>query len=91
MPNSEEYEETTDYYDAHRQWKTGLYRLTMAVEKHANTHYEGKTEMGEMVGLINGDGDSLQRICDACGLSWRDAICVWGIWVQPKLNRVGIL
>jgi len=90
MPNSEEYDESADFFDAHRQWRVGLHRLNMAVEKHSTTLYEGKTEMGELVALINGNAEGLQRICDSCGLSWRDAVCVWGIWVQPRLDRRGL-
>jgi nuclear pore complex protein Nup85 len=90
MPSSEDYEQEMDYFDAHRQWKTSLYRLTRVTEKHANTRYEGKVEMEEITRLIRGDPDALRQICLSCGLTWRDAVCVYGIWVQHNLTRQGL-
>jgi len=91
MPNSEDYAREADYFDAHRQWKTGLYRLQRAVSNHATgARYEGKAELEEIVALVGGDSRVLMNMCNACGMSWRDAICVYGIWIQPSMTRLNL-
>jgi nuclear pore complex protein Nup85 len=88
MPNSEDYDREADYFDAHRQWKTNLHRLQRAVAKHAGgPTYEGKAELEELVALVGGDPRALVDLSHACGMSWRDAICVYGIWIQPSMTR----
>jgi nuclear pore complex protein Nup85 len=88
MPNSEDYGREADYFDAHRQWKTGLHRLQRAVSKHASgPRYEGRAELEELVALVGGDPRALISLSQACGMSWRDAICVYGIWIQPSMTR----
>ncbi|KIM23665.1 hypothetical protein M408DRAFT_332267 [Serendipita vermifera MAFF 305830] len=91
MPNSEDYDREADYFDAHRQWKTGLHRLQRAVSKHATgPRYEGKSELEELVALVGGDARVLVSLCNACGMGWRDAICVYGIWIQPSMTRTNL-
>ncbi|PVF94818.1 hypothetical protein CPB86DRAFT_828365 [Serendipita vermifera] len=87
MPSSEDYEQEMDYFDAHRQWKISLHRLNRAIQKHSNARYEGKVDLEEIARLINGDVEALRQICLSCGLSWRDALCVYGIWVQHNMTR----
>lgn len=88
MPSSEDYEREADYFDAHRQWKTGLHRLQRAVSKHASgPRYEGRAELEELVALVGGDPRALINLSQSCGMSWRDAICVYGIWIQPSMTR----
>lgn len=87
MPSSEEYDLESDYSDAHRQWKTSLHKLQQAIEKHANSRYDGKADMEEIAMLMEGSAGILQKLCVSCGLTWRDAICVYGIWIHPRLTR----
>ncbi|KAG8818697.1 hypothetical protein FRC19_010396, partial [Serendipita sp. 401] len=87
MPSSEDYDQDADFFDALRQWKTSLHRLTRAKEKHSKSHYEGSVDMEEIVSLIAGKPDALQRICKSCDMTWREAICVYGVWVHPQLTR----
>ncbi|KAG8832153.1 hypothetical protein FRC17_001905 [Serendipita sp. 399] len=74
MPSSEDYNRDADFFDALRQWKTNLYRLIKAQEKHSSSHYEGSVDMEEIVSLITGKPGSLQRICRSCDMSWREAL-----------------
>jgi hypothetical protein len=89
MPNSEDYDREADYFDAHRLWKTNLHRLQRAVNKHASggARYEGKLELEGLVALVGGDPHALIGLANDCGMSWRDAICVYGIWIQPGMTR----
>ncbi len=87
MPSSEDYEQEPDYFDSMRAWKTGHHRLTRARDKHANSLYEGKAEMEKITNLITGEPGTLVRMCIECGMSWREAICVFGIWVHPRMTR----
>ena len=91
MPNSEDYDREADYFDAHRQWKTGLHRLQRTAAKHATGgRYEGKNELEELVALVGGDARVLISLCTACGMGWRDATCLYGIWVQPSMTRTNL-
>ncbi|CAG7850039.1 SubName: Full=Uncharacterized protein {ECO:0000313/EMBL:CCA72786.1} [Serendipita indica DSM 11827] len=87
MPSSEDYEQESDYFDSLRAWKTGHHRLTRARERHAKSLYEGKAEMEDITNLITGKTGTLVRMCTECGMSWREAICVFGIWVHPRMTR----
>jgi len=91
MPNSEDYDREADYFEAHRQWKTTLHRLQRAVSKHATAgRYEGKAELEELAALVGGDSRALVSMCNACGMGWRDALCVYGIWIQPSMTRANL-
>jgi len=87
MPNLENFQHDQDFYDAHRLWKTGLHRVRRECVKHKDAKYEGKADLEEMLCLLEGDTRTLYEICERTGGGFREAVCVWGIWINEGLMR----
>ena len=87
MPNLENFQHDLDFYDAHRLWKTGLHKLRRECAKHKDAKYEGKADLQEMLCLLEGNTRTLYEICERTGGGFREAVCVWGIWINEGLSR----
>ena len=74
-------------YDAHRLWKTGLRKVQRECAKHKDSKYEGKADLEEMSCLLEGGTRTLYEIYERNGAEFREAVCVWGIWINEGLSR----
>ena len=41
----------------------------------------------DLVRIMEGDKTTVKRYCEAYPEGWKEAICVWGVWVDVGLRR----
>lgn len=87
-PRSTSFATEQEFYTAHRRWKASVkgLREQLDVIQDAEEWREG---LNDLVGVLEGDKDVILKVCDEDygGFGWREAVSVWGIWVDVEIKR----
>jgi nuclear pore complex protein Nup85 len=43
--------------------------------------------LGDIVGILEGRPDVLQRVCEDLGADWKEICVAWTIFVDPRMRR----
>lgn len=43
--------------------------------------------LSDIVGILEGRGDVLQRVCEELGSDWKEVCAAWGVFIDTRLRR----
>ena len=86
-PRSTNYATEQEYLSAHRRWKASLRPLKSELGDLPDEEWQ--RALVDILGILDGQREVVLRICseEEGGHGWREALSVWGIWVQPDFRR----
>ncbi|KAG8869065.1 hypothetical protein FRB97_001630 [Tulasnella sp. 331] len=93
-PRSTSFNTEQEFYTAHRRWRgtvRGL-REQLNVRDENDGRGEWREGLEDLVGVLEGDKDAVLKVCDEDygGYGWREAVSVWGIWVDVEVKRADL-
>jgi len=83
--------ERTFAYASHR-WKEKVKALRLELdgvpEPDRRDDYEDWWDrFSDIVGILEGRGEMIQKVCEELGADWKEVCVAWGIFVDPRLRR----
>jgi len=87
-PRSTRYSTEHDFFVAWRHWKNRVVALRKQMDQVSDE--EGGNWlpwMLEIVRIMEGDKSTAKRHCQYYTEGWKEALCVWGVWVDVGLRR----
>jgi len=84
-----------DFVYASRRWndKVKAIRLDMdhvPKDKRSDGFENWWSRLGDIVGVLEGRGDVIQRVCEELGANWKEVVAAWCIFVEPRMRRHGL-
>lgn len=81
-----------EFAHAMRRWgdKVKALRIEMdrVPEKERFDRFENWWErLSDIVGILEGRQDVVQRVCDDLGADWKEVAVAWSIFVDPRMRR----
>lgn len=94
-PRQRNFSTEKEFLATSRRWKDKVKALRIELdrvpERDRSDHFENWWEnVSDMLGILEGREDILQRICIELGGGWKEIICVYGIWVNVSLRRADL-
>ena len=91
QPRSTSFSTENEFFVAHRRWLQEVRQLRVEVDMLDDGDGRGEWREGleDMMGVLEGKQDVIVRMCsdEEGGHGWREAVGVWGIWVNVELRR----
>lgn len=77
---------------ASRRWKDKVKLLRIELDRVPESEREDGFEnwwdrFSDIVGILEGRGDIIKRVCVELGADWKEVCAVWGIFVDTRLRR----
>jgi nuclear pore complex protein Nup85 len=81
-----------DFVYAHRRWRDKIKAIRIDMdhvpEDERHDGFENWWDrLSDLVGVLEGRGDVLRRVCEELGADWREVAAAWGIFVDSRLRR----
>ncbi|GJJ11510.1 hypothetical protein Clacol_005743 [Clathrus columnatus] len=87
-PRSTKFTTEHDFFSAWRQWKARVSAFRKRLEGLLeNENEEWLSWVLEIVQIMEGDKATIKRYCESFDEGWKEAICVWGVWVDVGMRR----
>lgn len=87
-PRSSAFAMDNEFFLAWRQWKERV--AVLRREFDALPRAEGaewRAGLADVLGILEGNAEVVVRCCRESEAGWREAVCVWGVWVRVGLRR----
>ncbi|KAI0774773.1 Nup85 nucleoporin-domain-containing protein [Trametes elegans] len=81
-----------DYAIALRRWRDKVKTLRIDLDRVPEGERDDGFEnwwdrMSDLVGILEGRGDVVKRVCAELGADWKEACSAWGIFVDSRMRR----
>ncbi|KAF9482632.1 hypothetical protein BDN70DRAFT_966723 [Pholiota conissans] len=81
-----------DFAYAIRRWSDKVRALRIDMDKVPEEDRFDRFEnwwerMSDIVGVLEGRQDVIQRVCEELGADWKEVAVAWGIFVDPRMRR----
>ncbi|KAK7060823.1 hypothetical protein VNI00_000556 [Paramarasmius palmivorus] len=81
-----------DFANASRRWKDKVKALRVDMDRVPENLRFDETEnwwdsLSDIVGILEGRGEHIQRVCAELGADWKEVCCAWGVFVDTRLRR----
>ncbi|KAI5124259.1 hypothetical protein M0805_005108 [Coniferiporia weirii] len=91
-PRQRHFSTEKEFFTTSRRWrdraKTLRIDLDRIPENDRNDGFENWWDnVSDLVGILEGREDVLQRVCTDLGGGWKEIICAYGVWVDVGLRR----
>jgi nuclear pore complex protein Nup85 len=87
-PRSTNFDTEQEFFYAWRQWKTKAAGFRKQLELISDEDGEDWLPwLLEIAHIMEGDKDTIIRYCESYEEGWKEAVCVWGVWVDVGLRR----
>ena len=91
-PRQRNFRTEKDFFIASRRWKDKIKTLRIELDRvPENDRFDGFENwwenISDLLGILEGREDVLKRVCIDLGGSWKEIICVYGIWIDVSLRR----
>lgn len=87
-PRSMSYSTEHEFFSARRQWKPRV--LAFKKKLGSLSDEEGGDWLPwirEIIHILEGDEATIKGFCESYPEGWKEAICIWGVWVDVGLRR----
>lgn len=96
QPRLQDFSAERDFVHATRRWKEKVKALRVKLDRvHEKDRHDGFDNwwdrMSDIVGILEGRGEVVQRVCVELGADWKEVCCAWGIFVDTRLRRQDLL
>ncbi|KAF5343825.1 hypothetical protein D9757_013915 [Collybiopsis confluens] len=81
-----------DFAQASRRWKDKVKALRVEMDRipedsRFDDYDNWWDSLSDIVGILEGRGEVLQRVCEELGADWKEVCAAWGIFVDSRLRR----
>jgi nuclear pore complex protein Nup85 len=92
LPRSSQCETDEAFFVLRRQWAEELATLRIAMDElpHEERNIPFLQELDDLAAIMSGNRRVLIKLCRECGGGWKEALCVWGMWIRIGLRRSGL-
>ncbi|ESK94829.1 hypothetical protein Moror_14153 [Moniliophthora roreri MCA 2997] len=92
QPRLQNFQTERDFANASRRWKDKVKALRVEMDRVPENLRFDETEnwwdsLSDIVGILEGRGDHIQRVCAELGADWKEVCCAWGVFVDTRLRR----
>ncbi|KAJ4479675.1 nucleoporin Nup85-like protein [Lentinula edodes] len=76
-----------DFAYATRKWKDKVKALRVEMDRFLDESYDWWDPLSDLIGILEGRGDVIERVCEELGADWKEVCAAWGIFVDTRLRR----
>jgi nuclear pore complex protein Nup85 len=92
QPRLQNYTSEREYAAAHRKWKDSVKSLRLELDRIPERERSDAFEnwwnrVSDIVGILEGRGEVVKRVCFELGSDWKEVCAAWGIFIDPRLRR----
>ncbi|KAI0369186.1 hypothetical protein BV20DRAFT_1044625 [Pilatotrama ljubarskyi] len=91
-PRLHQFSAERDFAVASRRWKDKVKTLRIELDRVPVSERDDGFEnwwdrFSDIVGILEGRGDVVKRVCTELGADWKEVCSVWGIFIDTRLRR----
>ena len=91
-PRQTRFSTEKEFFTTSRRWKDRSRALRLELDRvpedDRNDGFEDWWEnMSELLGILEGREEILQRVCLLLESGWKEMVCAYGIWIDVGLRR----
>ncbi|KAK7687336.1 hypothetical protein QCA50_009842 [Cerrena zonata] len=91
-PRIQQFTAERDFAIASRRWKEKTKTLRLELDRIPEEARDDGFEnwwdrISDIVGILEGRGEVIKRICEEVGADWKEVTAVWGVYVDGRLRR----
>lgn len=92
QPRLSNFNSERDFAYASRRWKEKIQALRVEMNRVPEPEREDDFDnwwdrLSDVVGIMEGRADVLQRVCEELGCDWKEVCAAWGIFIDTRLRR----
>lgn len=92
QPKLQAFETEREFAYASHRWKEKVKALRLELdsvpESDRRDDYEDWWDrFSDIVGILEGRGEVIQKVCEELGADWKDVCVAWGVFVDSRLRR----
>ncbi|RPD64507.1 hypothetical protein L226DRAFT_559644 [Lentinus tigrinus ALCF2SS1-7] len=92
QPRLRQFSAERDFALASRRWKDKVKTLRIELDRVPESEREDDFEnwwdhLSDIVGILEGRGDVIKKVCAELGADWKEVCAVWGVFVNTRLSR----
>lgn len=93
QPRLQNYTTEREFAHASRRWRDRVKALRVTMdrvpedERTDDSYNNWWDKMSDIVGVLEGRGEVLIRVCIELGTDWKEVCAAWGIFVDTRLRR----
>ncbi|KAJ7623243.1 Nup85 nucleoporin-domain-containing protein [Roridomyces roridus] len=92
QPRLQNFAAERDFAYASRRWKDKVKAVRVEMDQvpeddRFDDFDNWWDRLSDMVGVLEGRGEIVQRVCEELGADWKEVCAAWGIFVDPRLRR----
>ncbi|KAJ3504253.1 hypothetical protein NMY22_g17984 [Coprinellus aureogranulatus] len=96
QPRLDNFNSEREFAQSTRRWKDRVQALRIDLNRVPESRrfdgFENWWErLSDIVGILEGRGEVVKRVCDELGSDWKEVCVAWGIFVDPRMRRDEIL
>ncbi|KAF9077929.1 Nup85 nucleoporin-domain-containing protein [Rhodocollybia butyracea] len=92
QPRLPQFSAERDFAYASRKWKDKVKALRVEMDRipegsRFDDFYDWWEALSDIVSILEGRGEVVQRVCEELGADWKEVCAAWGIFVDSRLRR----
>ncbi|KAF7370621.1 Nuclear pore complex protein Nup85 [Mycena sanguinolenta] len=92
QPRLQNFAAERDFAYASRRWKDKVKSLRVDMDQvpepdRLDSFDNWWDRLSDIVGILEGRGEVVQRVCVELGADWKEVCAAWGVFVDPRLRR----
>jgi nuclear pore complex protein Nup85 len=92
QPRLQNHASEREFVTAHKKWVESVKALRLRLDrvpeaKRIDKYENWWSRMSDIVGMLEGRGEVIKRVCFELGADWKEVCAAWGIFVNPRLRR----
>ncbi|KAF8216477.1 Nup85 nucleoporin-domain-containing protein [Mycena galopus ATCC 62051] len=92
QPRLQNFAAERDFAYASRRWKDKVKSLRVEMDQvpeddRSDDFDNWWDRLSDIVGILEGRGEIVQRVCEELGADWKEVCAAWGVFVDPRLGR----
>jgi nuclear pore complex protein Nup85 len=92
QPRLQDFAAERDFAYASRRWKDKVKALRVEMDQvpEADRYDDFDNwwdRLSDIVGILEGRGEIVQRVCEELGADWKEVCAAWGVFVDSRLRR----
>lgn len=92
QPRLQNFTAERDFAYASRRWKDKVKAIRVEMDQipEADRYDDFDNwwdRLSDIVGVLEGRGEIVQRVCEELGADWKEVCAAWGVFVDSRLRR----
>ncbi|KAL0569065.1 hypothetical protein V5O48_012909 [Marasmius crinis-equi] len=92
QPRLRNYKAERDFAYASRRWSDKVKALRVEMDRvpenlRFDDHENWWDSLSDIVGILEGRGEVIQRVAEELGADWKEVCCTWGVFVDTRFRR----